>query len=131
MDPDDHIMTAFVLIFVLLTIGTVSYSVLESWSYVDALYFTAMTITTVGYGDLVPTTDISKLFTVFFSFTGISIALVILVSLGKSYYDKERRAMHYRIQAYMQRKKAAAKKKPKRKTKVSASKRKNIFNFFR
>jgi voltage-gated potassium channel len=130
MDPDDRIMTAFVLIFVLLTIGTIAYSFLESWSYIDSFYFTAMTITTVGYGDLVPTTDVSKLFTVFFSFTGISIALVILVSLGKSYYDKERRAIHYRIQAYMERKKAA-KNRPKRKTKIAKSKRRNVFNFFR
>jgi voltage-gated potassium channel len=130
MDPDDRIMTAFVLIFILLTVGTVAYSTLESWSYVDSFYFTAMTITTVGYGDLVPTTDVSKLFTVFFSFTGISIALVILVSLGKSYYDRERRAIHYRIKAYMERKKAQ--KKPKhRKKKVTASRRQNLFNFFK
>ena len=44
-----------------LFVGTVFYHHAESWSYVDSFYFSVTTLTTVGYGDLVPTTDVGKL----------------------------------------------------------------------
>lgn len=63
---------------VILAIGTVFYMVVEGWSVVDALYFTVVTLTTIGYGDLHPTTDLSKLFTIFFVFAGVSFILGFL-----------------------------------------------------
>ncbi|MBT3582552.1 two pore domain potassium channel family protein [Candidatus Woesearchaeota archaeon] len=101
MHPDDKLITACLLIFILLGTGTIAYHQLENWSYVDSLYFTSMTVTTVGYGDFVPSTDMSKLFTVFFSFAGISIALVILVTIGGEYYTKERRMVSYKLKTYL------------------------------
>ena len=59
-------------LFVLGT-GTVVYHYVEGWSWVDSFYFSSVALTTVGFGDLVPTTDASKLFTVFYIFSGISI----------------------------------------------------------
>lgn len=52
-------------------VGVVFYHFVEDLSYVDALYFTATTITTVGYGDIAPQTDAGKIFTVFYAFLGI------------------------------------------------------------
>ncbi|HEU4915855.1 MAG TPA: potassium channel family protein [Acidimicrobiia bacterium] len=63
---------------VIVAIGTVFYMVVEGWSVVDALYFTVVTLTTIGYGDLHPTTDLSKLFTIFFVFAGVSFILGFL-----------------------------------------------------
>ena len=57
----------------LLALGTVVYRLLEDWSWVDAFYFSAIAVTTVGFGDLVPSTDASKLFTVLYVFSGIAI----------------------------------------------------------
>ncbi len=45
--------------------------IVEHWTGVDALYFSVMTMTTVGYGDLTPTTNISKIFTVVYTFLSI------------------------------------------------------------
>ena len=61
------------LSLVVLGLGTVVYRVLEDWSWVDSLYFSAVALTTVGFGDLTPTTTVSKLFTVFYIFAGISL----------------------------------------------------------
>ena len=57
----------------LILLGTVTFSALEDWSYVDSLYFSVVTATTVGFGDLTPDTDGAKLFTVFYIVAGLSI----------------------------------------------------------
>ena len=57
----------------LVGLGTVVYRYIEDWSWVDSFYFSVVTIATVGFGDLTPTTDGGKLFTVFYIVVGISI----------------------------------------------------------
>jgi hypothetical protein len=42
-------------------------------------------MTTIGYGDLTPTTPVSKLFTIFFILTGVTVMLYILTTLGMYY----------------------------------------------
>ena len=62
----------------LLGTGTIVYRFLEDWSWVDALYFSTVAVTTVGFGDLTPSSDGSKLFTVFYILSGISIITTYL-----------------------------------------------------
>lgn len=57
----------------LIAAGTIGYHFLEDWSWVDAFYFSAVAVTTVGFGDLTPSTDAAKLFTVGYIFAGIGI----------------------------------------------------------
>jgi hypothetical protein len=61
-----------------LATGTVVYRLIEDWSWVDAFYFSAVALTTVGFGDLSPSSDGSKLFTVVYIFTGIAIISVFI-----------------------------------------------------
>lgn len=61
------------LVIVALGTGTVVYRILEGWSWVDSFYFCSVAVTTVGFGDLTPTRDVSKLFTVLYIFSGIGI----------------------------------------------------------
>jgi voltage-gated potassium channel len=68
-------------------VGTISYHYMEGWSYVDSFYFTGITMMTIGYGDLHPTMDISKIFTVFFGFFGVGISLLALSLLASSYIE--------------------------------------------
>ena len=79
-----RIIFAFVLVVLLLAIGTVYYNVAEGWSYVDSFYFSTMTLTTIGFGDLTPTTDGAKIVTSFYAIFGIGIisaAVVLLIFL--------------------------------------------------
>jgi len=62
----------------LLAMATVVYRLAEEWSWVDSFYFSAVAVTTVGFGDLSPTTDATKLFTVFYIFMGISLLAGVL-----------------------------------------------------
>ena len=50
--------------------GTVFYNRVEGWSVLDSLYFSVMTLLTVGYGDFVPSTAGSKVFTMLYVIVG-------------------------------------------------------------
>jgi voltage-gated potassium channel len=65
----------------LLLIGTVFYHYVESFSWLDSLYFCTMTLATVGYGDLVPETAVGKLFTIGYILSGIGIIAVFAQTL--------------------------------------------------
>ncbi len=87
---DDHafkVISAAAL--VVIATGTVSYHFLEDWSWVDSLYFSVVAVTTVGFGDLVPTTDAAKLFTVAYVIAGIAV-------LGLFLNERLRRGQHRR-----------------------------------
>ena len=58
--------------------GTIFYWLVEKWSLLDSLYFTVVTLVTVGYGDLHPTTDLSKIFTMVFVVSGVGFILGFL-----------------------------------------------------
>lgn len=58
-----------------LLLGTFVYHRLEGWSYLDSLYFCVISLATIGYGDLTPTTPEAKLFTIFYVINGIVILL--------------------------------------------------------
>ena len=63
--------------FVTLLVGVFVYHRLEGWSYLDALYFSVISLATIGYGDLTPTTPTAKLFTIFYVINGIVILLAL------------------------------------------------------
>ncbi|MCH9815836.1 MAG: potassium channel family protein [Actinomycetia bacterium] len=58
--------------------ATIFYHFIESWTWVDSFYFSSVAITTVGFGDLSPTTDAAKLFTVAYIFSGLALVSVVL-----------------------------------------------------
>lgn len=64
------VMLSTVVIFGLLLLGMVSFKYLENTSFCEAFYWTAVSITTVGYGDVYPTTDAGKLFACAFLLIG-------------------------------------------------------------
>jgi hypothetical protein len=70
-DPEGKVLLVSAVSIV--AVGTVAYSVLEHWSPVDSLYFSVVTLATVGYGDLHPTTEAAKLFTVGYILAGIGV----------------------------------------------------------
>ncbi len=53
------------------------YRYLEGWDWLDSFYFVVITLTTIGYGDLTPTRDISKLITIFYGLNGVILLLTM------------------------------------------------------
>lgn len=56
-----------------LSIGTIFYHYVEKLRWLDALYMSVITLTTVGYGDFSPKTDAGKIFTMLYILIGIGI----------------------------------------------------------
>ena len=57
-------------------------------SMLDAIWWTVATVTTVGYGDIVPVTNTGKIIAIFFMFFGISILALFLSVLGTQFYKR-------------------------------------------
>ncbi len=81
---DPEFRGLFVLVVVTLAAGTLFYWRIEGWSPLDSFYFSSITLTTVGYGDLAPETAAGKLFTVFYLFTGIGLIVAFLNAVARS-----------------------------------------------
>lgn len=93
-DSDFKIISIFLVI--LLSGATFFYMRIENWSMVDALYFSVMTMSTVGYGDLSPSTDTSKIFTIFYAVISIGTfvsftARLVKIGIEKHKIDTEKR----------------------------------------
>jgi len=80
---DREFRALFIWVVIVIAIGTAFYSRVEGWRPLDALYFTIITLTTVGYGDLTPHTDEGKIFTMVYIFVGISLISGFIILLGE------------------------------------------------
>jgi voltage-gated potassium channel len=74
--------------------GSAFYMIVEGWSLIDAVYFSIVTLATIGYGDLTPTTDIAKLFTIFYVLIGIGLIASTVATIANATVQvgEERRA---------------------------------------
>jgi len=64
-----------------IALGTVVYHYIEGWSWLDSLYFSVITLTTIGYGDFSLQTDLGKIFTLLYIVVGVALILGFFNSL--------------------------------------------------
>jgi voltage-gated potassium channel len=83
--------------------GVAGYMFLEEWSFVDALYMTVLTLTTVGFKEVRPLDSGGRVFTIGLIVMGVTIALVTLSLVARSIAEGElghrsrRRRMQRRV----------------------------------
>jgi len=83
MHLDTRIRLALNLLVAVIVVATIFYSTVEGWSVIDSVYFSVSTATTVGYGELVPTTTGSKLFTTIYMIASTTLALYSIALIAQ------------------------------------------------
>ena len=90
-------LALLLLIFLaLLIVGTFGFMALESLSLFDALYFTIITVASVGYGDIVPVTVGGRILSILIVITGVGTFTALIVNSSGLLW--ERRANKSRIE---------------------------------
>jgi len=82
----------FLLSGIYVVAGSLFYHKVEQWRWLDSVYFSVVSLTTVGYGDMTPITPAGKIFTIFFLIFGIAILGAFIGSILKSPVAKK--ALH-------------------------------------
>ncbi|WP_115461638.1 potassium channel family protein [Winogradskyella aurantiaca] len=97
--------TAITMLIILLLIGVLGYRYISDYSWINALYMTVITVTTVGFAEVNPLDTESKIFTIFLILTsivvvGYAISIITEYILSKNNYeDIKQRNMQKKIEA--------------------------------
>jgi voltage-gated potassium channel len=75
---------SLMMLGVILVFGTIGFVTIDGANVLDALYMTVITITTVGYGEVVPLSGAGKLFTIVLIFMGAGFVLHIFTSITEA-----------------------------------------------
>jgi voltage-gated potassium channel len=76
-----NLLTAGALLLLVPIIGTAGYIIIEGWNFLDALYMTITTMTTVGFREVRPLDDAGRVFTIFLAIFGIGVIFYGFISL--------------------------------------------------
>ena len=77
------------ILFSLLVIGVVGYILIEGWSFLDSLYMTVLTYTTVGFHEVHSLSGAGRIFTIFLMITGVGTMLYFLSSMMQAIVEHE------------------------------------------
>ena len=77
-------MLRLVLISIIVVFtGSFGYVLIEKWSWADSLYMTAITLSTVGFGEVQSLSPTGRVFTIFLIFVGVGLIIYFLSSMAE------------------------------------------------
>lgn len=77
MNSTKHLAISIALSLIIIFAGTAGYMIIEDWRFLDALYMTIITISTVGYREVNQVSDLGRIFTIIVVFTGVGFTLYV------------------------------------------------------
>jgi voltage-gated potassium channel len=77
-----RVATLVLTLVAIIASGTIFFRWAEGWSWLDSYFFTVVTLSTVGYGSLVPATAIGKIGTTVFIILGLGVFAVAIQQFG-------------------------------------------------
>ena len=88
-----HVIRGSIILTVLLSVGTMGYMVIEGWGFLDSLYMTTITVTTVGFGEVRSVSSAGRLFTIFIIFSGIGMIAYLLGIVAQAMVEFQLRSV--------------------------------------
>jgi len=87
VDPIRHLKISFCVLALLVSLGVAGYMGIEGWSFLDALYMSIITLSTVGFKEVHDLSDPGKLFTMLLIIFGVSVIGYIVGSLAQIMFE--------------------------------------------
>jgi voltage-gated potassium channel len=78
----------FVLLLGVMLLGTIGFRFVEGLSFLNAFYFTIVTIATVGYGDIAPVTPLGRILAIAIIVCGVGTFLAFIVNATEGFLVK-------------------------------------------
>ncbi len=102
MGTRERVRLGLAVLLVVAATGTLWYWVAEGWSFVDSLYMTVVTVSTVGFGEVRPLDGSGRAFTIVLIVLGVGAVLYSLAGLWAELLESQlfqvgRRRMQQRI----------------------------------
>ena len=94
--PRARVILAVAWLAALTSVGAAGFVLLEGLSWPDAIYLTVVTLSTVGFGDLVPETSAGRLFTAVLIVSGVGVVLYLISSIAKDVLEGRLRDLFQR-----------------------------------
>ena len=91
------VQRAVVLVLAIFAVGTVGYRLIEGASWWDAFFMTIITVTTVGFSEEIPLSEIGELFTAFLLLAGFGLILFLVTETSRSVLEGELRRFLGRV----------------------------------
>ena len=105
MTPTRRIARALVGLAAIIAAGTLGYVWIAGYGWLDALYMTVTTITTVGYGEIEPLGPIGRAFTIALILSSAGVALYLFSQIAQALVETglrevlQRRVMERKLEA--------------------------------
>jgi voltage-gated potassium channel len=87
--PFAQFVLPFLVMSVLIIIGTIGYIAIEGYRFLDAFYMTIITVATVGYGEVAPLSDAGRIFTSFLIITSFGTFAYAVSAITRFVVDGE------------------------------------------
>uniref|UniRef100_A0A914Z6S0 Potassium channel domain-containing protein n=1 Tax=Panagrolaimus superbus TaxID=310955 RepID=A0A914Z6S0_9BILA len=91
LEKEVPVLLVFVILLLYIAFGGVLFAVLESWSYIDAFYYSFVSLTTIGFGDLVPDRHEYIVIMLIYLGVGLAVTTMCIDLVGIQYIQK----IHY------------------------------------
>ena len=76
-----HLIFSFSILILIVAAGTIGYMMIEGWPFVDALYMTVITISTVGFKEVNQVGEGGRIFTMVLVFSGVGFTLYVAAAV--------------------------------------------------
>lgn len=74
-NPLNRLILPVIILVIILVVGILGYTLIEKWSVFDAIYVLVLTISTLGFHDVIPFSFYGRLLTIFIVIAGVSTAV--------------------------------------------------------